>query len=148
MWVFVLILAVPLVEIGLFVTLGGILGLWGTLIFVLASSVLGASILRRAAGSVQRRGRSPLHQVARGGFSVVASLLLILPGFLTSTFGLILLSPVVQRAVIALVGQRLAVRGFRFDSNPPQDEVVEGEFTRVVEPRGDDATTPSRWTRH
>ena len=69
--------------------------------------------------------------------SVVAALLLILPGFLTSALGLILLIPVVQRAVIALVGQRLAARGFRFDANPPQDEVVEGEFTVVVEPRDD-----------
>lgn len=147
MWVFALILAVPLVEIGLFVTVGGVLGLWGTLAFVLASSVLGVSILRRAAGSVQRRGRNPLHQVASGGFSVVAALLLILPGFLTSALGLILLIPVVQRAVIALVGQRLAARGFRFDGKPPQDEVVEGEFTVVVEPR-DETLPPSRWTRH
>jgi UPF0716 family protein affecting phage T7 exclusion len=88
-----------------------------------------------------------LHQVARGGFSMVAALLLILPGFLTSAFGLILLIPVVQQAVIALVGQRLAARGFRFDAKPPQDEVVEGEFTVVVEPR-DEALPPSRWTRH
>jgi UPF0716 protein FxsA len=147
MWVFALILAVPLIEIGLFVTLGGVLGLWGTLAFVLGSSVLGVSILRRAAGPGQRRGGIPLHQVARGGFSMVAALLLILPGFLTSALGLILLIPVVQKAVIALVGQRLAARGFRFDAKPPQDEVVEGEFTVVVEPR-DDALPPSRWTRH
>ena len=60
---------------------------------------------------------------------------------------LILLIPVVQKAVIALVGQRLAARGFRFDGKPPQNEVVEGEFTVVVEPR-DDALPPSRWTRH
>jgi UPF0716 protein FxsA len=147
MWVFALILAVPLIEIGLFVTLGGVLGLWGTLVFVLASSVLGVSILRRAAGTGQRRGGNPLRQMARGGFSVVAALLLILPGFLTSALGLILLIPLFQRAVIALVGQRLAARGFRFDADPPQDEVVEGEFTVVVEPR-DDALPPSRWTRH
>lgn len=147
MWVFALILAVPLLEIGLFVTLGGILGLWGTLIFVLASSVLGASILRRAAGSVQRRGRSPLHQMASGGFSVVAAMLLILPGFLTSALGLILLIPIVQRVVIALVGQRLAARGFTFGTRTPPDEVVEGEFTVVVEPR-DETLPPSRWTRH
>ena len=75
MWVFALILAVPLIEIGLFVTLGGVLGLWGTLAFVLASSVLGVSILRRAAGPGQRRGGIPLHKVARGGFSMVAALL-------------------------------------------------------------------------
>ena len=147
MWDFALILAVPLIEIGLFVTLGGVLGLWGTLAFVLGSSVLGVSILRRAAGPGQPPGGIPLHQVARGGFSMVAALLLILPGFLTSALGLILLIPVVQQAVIALVGQRLAARGFRFDAKPPQDEVVEGEFTVVVEPR-DDALPPSRWTRH
>ena len=47
MWIFAAFLALPLIEIGLFVTLGGVLGLWLTLGFVLGSALLGGFILRR-----------------------------------------------------------------------------------------------------
>ena len=53
MWVFAAFLAVPLIEIGLFVTLGGVLGLWLTLAFVFGSTMLGVVVLRRGAGQLQ-----------------------------------------------------------------------------------------------
>lgn len=148
MWAFALILAIPLVEIGLFVTLGGVLGLWGTLGFVLASSMLGVAVLRQGPVQAPRRGANPLQQVASGGFRVLAAVLLMLPGFLTSGLGLLVLLPLVQKIVIALVGQRLVARGFVFRSDAThEDEVVEADYTVVVEPR-DDRLPPSRWTRH
>lgn len=152
MWVFALILAVPLIEIGLFVTLGGLLGLWLTLGFVLASAVLGVWIMRNKAVAMTQRNRASLRQVAGSGFSVFAAVLLILPGFLTSFLGLILLVPIVQRGVIFLVGQRLAARGFVFatDSHgraPGARDIVDADYT-VVESPDDGADAPSKWSRH
>lgn len=149
MWAFALVLAVPLIEIGLFVTLGGALGLWATLALVLGSFMLGLAILRR--GGVRprplRRDR-PLAELAEGGFSMVAAILLILPGFLTSALGLILLVPAVQRLALRRLGRHLSARGFSVHAaEMRRDEVVEGEFTVVETPR--DGTLPqSRWTRH
>jgi UPF0716 protein FxsA len=146
MWVFALILAWPLIEIGLFVTLGGALGLWLTLAFVLGSALLGVSVLRR--GAAMRQPGSGMMQLAGNGLSAVAAILLILPGFLTSFLGLLLLLPIVQRGVIALFGQRLAARGFVFQTaGATRQDVIEGEFTVVPEPR-DDALPPSKWTQH
>lgn len=148
MWVIALILAVPLVEIGLFVTLGGALGLWPTLAFVLGSSVLGVAVLRRGATGLRRKSGNPLLQLAGGGLSMLAAMLLIVPGFLTSVLGLILLLPVVQRLVIVLVGHRLAASGAVFHTTTaPRDEVVEGEFSVISEP-ANDHQPPSKWTRH
>ncbi|MFN6005839.1 MAG: FxsA family protein, partial [Paracoccaceae bacterium] len=46
MWIILAILAWPLVEIALFVTLGGTLGLWLTLAWVLLTGVIGVLILK------------------------------------------------------------------------------------------------------
>lgn len=146
MWVFALVLALPLIEIGLFVTLGGALGLWLTLALVLGSAMLGVLALRRGMGPARPvRG---FRQLVGSGFTVIAALLLILPGFLTSFVGLLLLVPAVQRGVILLVGQRLAARGFAVHPDAVRREkVIDAEFTVVETPR-DDAPAPSRWTRH
>lgn len=144
MWIFAAFLALPLIEIGLFVTLGGALGLWLTLGFVLGSAVLGGFILRRGAIGVQK-GRAGLMRLAGSGFSMLAAILLILPGFLTSFIGALLLIPLVQRGLVLLIGQRLAARGFAFGTAPTaQDDVIDADYT--VMPQGDRPLTPSKWT--
>jgi len=144
MWIFAAFLALPLIEIGLFVTLGGVLGLWLTLGFVLGSAILGAFILRRGAVGVQP-GRAGLMQLAGSGFSMLAALLLILPGFLTSFIGVLLLIPLVQRGIVLLVGQRLAARGFALGAAPAaQSDVIDGDYS--VMPEGDRPLPPSKWT--
>lgn len=145
MWIFAAFLALPLIEIGLFVTLGGALGLWLTLGFVLGSAVLGVFILRRGAMGVPP-GRAGLMQLAGSGFSMLAALLLILPGFLTSFIGALLLIPLVQRGIVLLVGNRLAARGFAFETAPAaQDDIIDADYT-VMPPNDPPPLPPSKWT--
>ncbi|NHB76001.1 FxsA family protein [Rhodobacter calidifons] len=116
------ILALPLVEIALFVTLGARLGLWLTLAWVLLTAMGGMLILRRLAASgmaVRReefvegfRGRmaeDPLSPVVDQALIAVAAMLLILPGFFTDALGLLLLVPPLRRLGIGLMARR--VRG-------------------------------------
>lgn len=144
MWIFAAFLALPLIEIGLFVTLGGVLGLWLTLGFVLGSALLGGFILRRGAMAAQP-GRAGLMHLAGSGFSMLAALLLILPGFLTSFIGALLLIPFVQRGIVLLIGHRLAARGFAFGAAPTaQDDVIDADYTVI--PSSDHSLPPSKWT--
>lgn len=146
MWLFLSFLALPLVEIALFVVIGGWLGLWLTLAFVLGSAVLGVSLIRRSGQAVPMRGGLSMRQIAGSGFSLMAALLLILPGFLTSAIGLLLLVPLVQKLVILVIGQRLAARGMGFQTRSAQSDVIEGEFEEVIQPR-DERLPPSGWTQ-
>ena len=82
MWVFALFLAIPLLEIALFVTVGGWLTLWPTLAIVLGTGVLGVFILRqqglRAISDVQtamQNMQSPLPLVANSALVMVAGAL-------------------------------------------------------------------------
>ncbi len=112
MWIFLLLVAVPIIEIGLFIQVGGWLGLWPTLAIVILTAAIGTVLLRAqglaALGELQRRlgaGEDPSATLAHGAMILVAGVLLLTPGFFTDAVGFLLLTPPVRAA-----GIRLAVR--------------------------------------
>lgn len=115
MWIVLGILALPLVEIGLFVTLGAKLGLWLTLAWVILTGVAGVMLLKGLALAGQRGLREglqeglhdPLSPLAHKALMGVAAVLLILPGFFTDALGLILLLPPVRALIIKGMASRM-----------------------------------------
>ncbi len=115
MWIVLGVLALPLVEIALFVTLGAELGLGLTLAWVVLTGVLGVLLLRGMALAGQqglrdgfREGlQDPLSPLAHRALIGVAAVLLILPGFFTDTLGLLLLLPPVRGLIIGQMARRL-----------------------------------------
>ncbi|MCW1931197.1 FxsA family protein [Pararhodobacter zhoushanensis] len=142
--ILLLFIALPLIEIALFIAIGGQIGVGATLALILLSALLGASILRgqqaRAVAMMQGGLRiEPGTFLAQGAFRAFAGLLLILPGFLTDVLGLALLIPALQRAVVRAIGAKATVSTAHVYRT---DDVVEGEFT-VREP-GRDPLDPDR----
>ncbi len=169
MWLFALILGLPLVEISLFVTLGAWLGLWLTLAVVIGTALLGIWLIRRQGArarsdlqaAVMAR-RNPARVLAGDALVVVAGVLLILPGFLTDFGGLMLLLPPIQRLITAAVARRardkvgshLQTRAWEkaasmaTSARRPTDqrtEAIDGTWEELPE---DDSRPPSGWTRH
>jgi UPF0716 protein FxsA len=139
-------LALPLIEIALFIVIGGQIGLWPTLTLIVLGGLAGILILRvhkaRAILVMQRglRDVSPGTFLAQGAFQVVGGLLLILPGFLSDAVGVLLLLPPVQRAILRWVRARVEVREMhvRTGGSPTRDpggEIIEGEYEAREEPR-------------
>ncbi|MBN8629271.1 MAG: FxsA family protein [Rhodobacterales bacterium] len=131
MWIVLGILALPLVEIGLFVTLGAKLGLWLTLAWVILTGVLGVLLLRGLAlggRETLRRGlqeglHDPLSPLANRALMAMAAVLLILPGFFTDTLGLLLLLPPVRGLIVNVLARRMPNvtvihRGSGFEDEP------------------------------
>ncbi|PJF09976.1 FxsA family protein [Pseudorhodobacter sp. MZDSW-24AT] len=156
MRLFALFLIVPLIEIALFITVGGWLTLWPTLGLVLLTGIAGTALMRWQGLKVlaELRGdmgqlKNPLSPLAHGALILLAGLLLLTPGFFTDTIGFLLMVPKLREAVIRFVGARVAVQTFgsqqtRSHSHGPT--VIDGEFFEVEEnpaPKG-----PSGWTRH
>ena len=138
-------LVLPLVEIALFVVVGAWIGLWATLAVVIGSGALGVAILRRlGTPSIDRVRGDLLTPLADRALLAMAAMLLILPGFLTDTLGLLLLVPLVRRLVVGLIAVRLkaATSGVR-----PDTTVIDGEFYEI-EPETRELRPPSGWTRH
>ena len=102
-----LFIAVPIIEIGLFIQVGGFLGLWPTIALVLITAFVGASLVRsqglQTLMSVQSRlqqGEMPAQQILEGVMLAVAGVLLLTPGFMTDALGMLVLLPA-PRAIIA-----------------------------------------------
>jgi UPF0716 protein FxsA len=152
MWIILGILAVPLIEIGLFVTVGAQLGLWLTLAWVVVTGVLGVFLLKgvammgtHSAASRMRESLSdPLSPIAHQMLVGFAGLFLLLPGFFTDTLGLLLLVRPVRTLLIKLLAGRIRVA-----TVATRGSVVDGEW-RDVTPEGQPKpdNPPSEWTRH
>ena len=52
MWIILILVAVPIIEIALFIELGGWVGLWPTIGLVIVTAILGGVLLRGGTGSL------------------------------------------------------------------------------------------------
>ena len=113
----VLFLAVPLIEIALFVTIGSAIGVLATIAIVLVTAVIGTTLLRMQGfaliGRIRARldaGELPGRDLADGAMLLVAGLLLLTPGFFTDTIGFLLFVPAVRARIFRFVAARTDFR--------------------------------------
>lgn len=153
MWLLAVFVLLPIVEIALFIQVGGAIGLWPTLALVVLSAVLGVAVMRsqgRNAWLEAQRSlaevRDPSRPLAHGAMIMTAGILLVMPGFFTDTLGLLLLIPFVRDAVIRYLGRRVKVtraRATSYGYRPPYaDGVIEGDYVVEDEPRAKPGQTP------
>lgn len=165
MWLLLAFIAVPLIEIGLFIQVGGLLGLWPTLAIVLITAVIGTYLVRAqgalALGQLRdsfNRLSDPSEPLAHGAMILFSGALLLTPGFFTDALGFLLLVPAVRRWVFAFARKRITVqssftvhgqtttRGY-----PGDDDVIDGDFEDVTptkRPTHTPVQGPSGWTKH
>jgi UPF0716 protein FxsA len=116
MWLFILFVAVPIIEIALFIQIGGWIGLWPTLAIVVLTAAVGTILVRtqglqtlRALQANVERGGDPMGPIAHGALILLAGVLLLTPGFFTDGVAVALLVPPVRAAVIRWGAARLTV---------------------------------------
>lgn len=135
-----------MVEIGLFVVIGGAIGVWATWGVVLGSGLLGVTVLRGVAPASRirvMRAEDIAGPLAHGLLRALAGVLLILPGFFTDILGLCLLLPALREAIITRLRRRFPLRAARFDRRPDED-IIDGEAHEI---RPDQLDKPSGWTK-
>jgi len=170
MWLLLAFLTVPLIEIALFIQVGGWIGLWLTLAIVVLTAVIGTWLMRTqgalALSDVKRSlsGQSdPTEALAHGAMILVAGVLLLTPGFFTDAVGFALLTPAFRRAAFAWLRKRVHVTTLNVhDRNPYREnpyrerpgrpprhgaDTIEGEY-HEVDPPANDKHAPSGWTKH
>lgn len=112
------LIAVPMVEIGLFIVVGTRIGLWPTLSLVVLTAIVGTALLRAQGISVLSRAQAalersemPIVELIEGACLLFAGALLLTPGFATDAFGLLLLVPAVRLGVGRYIWRRLSAHG-------------------------------------
>ncbi len=145
-----LFIAVPIVEIALFIELGGWLGLWPTLGLVILTAMIGTTLMRRQGMSVladaqqkMAQGEPPVASLFHGLCLLLAGVLLVTPGFFTDAVGFLLLVPSVRLALGLWLWRFLQSRG-AVHIHPSQNHdgqnragrstVIDGEYNDVSQP--------------
>jgi UPF0716 protein FxsA len=100
---FLLFVLVPVAEIYVLVSMGGVIGLWPTVGLVILTALAGAHLARMQGLAVMMRiqenlaqGFMPAEELLDGLLIFLAGMTLLMPGFLTDLCGLLILLPVTR----------------------------------------------------
>lgn len=142
-WVLVAaFIGVPLIEIYVLIQVGQVIGVWWTILLLIADSLLGSWLIRREGSRAWRAlnealssGRMPARELADGALILVGGTLMLTPGFVTDALGILLIlpftRPVARRLLARVIASRLTVVGLRPDVRRPApgtgETVVRGE---------------------
>jgi len=143
-------------EMFVLIRVGSAIGALSTIFLVLATAVIGLTLLRKQGMSTLLRaqerlktGQLPAKELAEGLFLAIGGALLLTPGFVTDFVGFCCLMPGIRHLLIAWAGKHIlkaTVKAQR-DSQPygqaandpsasrdshsaPSNKVIEGEFHR------------------
>jgi len=169
-------IGIPLIETAVFIKVGGIVGLWPTLIIVIATAVIGTTVLRRQGLATLSRARQqmdqgslPLAEIFDGICLLIAGAFLLTPGFITDGLGALLLVPAFRLILRKFVGSRVKVadmpsgaQGPHHNPNryppghaPPgftpsglsgQGDVIDGDYADITEKPADSTAIPKNKT--
>ena len=144
MWLFLLFIAVPIVEIVLFIKIGSLLGLWLTILVVVLTAIVGTNLVKsqglNAIKEVQSsflQGQDIARSLINGTLILIAGVLLLTPGFFTDFIGITFLIPVTRNMWISYGIKHFP--GFVFinsnnnsKNNPhfkEKNDVIDGDYT-------------------
>ncbi len=132
-----LLLALPVVELAGLIFVGHEIGPLPVLAWAILTAIAGVNVLRitgwvtaRKIHAALRDGKMPVGEMFEGAALCFASVLLIIPGFLTDAIGLLLLIAPLRTALGAAFAAHAAARA----AKRRDDGVIEGEFTIVDAP--------------
>jgi len=165
MWLFIAFLAVPLIEITLFIQVGGWIGLGWTLVTVVITAIIGTLLVRSQGAQAMGQLRSsfsdlrdPTEPLVHGAMILFSGALLLTPGFFTDAVGFALLIPGVRQALYQAIRSRVNIQTFgtpgqgqagpqRHTPHMQADgDVIDGEYVEISEQERHERG-PSRWTK-
>ena len=142
-----ILIIVPIIEITLFVQIGGAIGLGWTLLIILVTAMLGARAIRRQgidaltrAQAQMATGKPPVGEIVHGVLILMAGIFLLTPGFMTDALGFLLLFPAARLLVLELAAGFILPKLFSGFSvrrgstqNPADAKIIDGDY-RVEDP--------------
>lgn len=153
--IFLLFLAMPIIEIFVLIKVGSSIGALLTIAIVIFTAILGTWMLRSQGLSTMAKARNrldsgeiPAFQLFEGLALGVGGALLLTPGFITDALGFACLLPPTRKLLINAVSRKIKVGGMvsgmggytstssadtaskQSPKRPLDGDVIEGEYTR------------------
>ena len=119
------IILIPIIEIYLFIKIGSQIGAFNTISLIFITAIIGVYYAKyeglntlRSAFSQIVKNELPIYEIISGAALAFASILMILPGFLTDFFGLILIFPLTRK---------LLFKNIKFNNHKNKKNFIDGE---------------------
>ena len=132
--VLIALILVPIIEIYLFIKIGGQLGAFNTISLIFITAIIGVIYARYEGLNTLRSGFSqlikneaPIYEIISGAAIAFAALLLIVPGFATDFFGFLLIFPLTRKLFFGKI-----VNQFKNETKIKKP-YIEGEFEDIKE---------------
>ena len=129
------IIAIPIIEILLFIKIGEIIGAINTILLIIFTAVVGVYFARIQGIKTIKSGfinvyqnKLPIYEIFSGASIAIAAIFLILPGFFTDTFGFLLLIPFTRNILLSLIITKNK-------KNNNEDKTIEAE---IIEDKKDE----------
>ena len=121
------IIAIPIIEILLFIKLGESIGAINTILLIIFTAVVGVYFARIQGIRTIKSGflnlyenELPIYEIFSGASIAIAAIFLIIPGFFTDTFGFLLLIPFTRKLLLSLIIKKS-------ERSRNNDETIEAE---------------------
>ena len=124
------IILIPLIEIYLFIEIGGQIGAGYTILFILLTAVIGLYFAKLEGINTIRSGMNqltnnqmPIYEMISGAALAFAAVLLIIPGFATDIIGFLLIIPFTRNLLFKFVTKK-----YEKTKVSGEDDLIEGEY--------------------
>ena len=131
--VFFILIAIPIIEIYLFIKIGSYIGAFTTISLIFITAFVGVIYARYEGFNTLRSGmtqmiqnKMPVYEIISGAALAFAALLLIIPGFATDFLGLLIIFPPSRKLMFRNLSDKFEKKN-DIDKNIKKD-FIEGEF--------------------
>ena len=128
------LILIPIIEIYLFIEIGGQIGAFNTISLIFITAIIGVIYARYEGLNTLRSGFSqlikneaPIYEIISGAAIAFAALLLIVPGFATDFFGFLLIFPLTRKLIFGKI-----INKFKNETKNKKP-YIEGEFEDIKE---------------
>jgi len=142
---FLFFIAIPIVEVILFITVGKYIGLWNTILIIIVTGIIGAILVKSQGITIFNKAleeiksnKMPLLSIFEGIAILIAGAFLLTPGFLTDTLGCVLLIPKTRNIIIKYITSYLEKKTIykkksKYDKNEEdkKNKIFEGSFEEI-----------------
>tara|TARA_B110000261_G_scaffold145597_1_gene169128 strand:+ start:19 stop:441 length:423 start_codon:yes stop_codon:yes gene_type:complete len=129
--ILLLLIGIPFIEIYLFIKIGSQIGALNTIFLIFITAIFGIIYARYEGFNTLRAGMSqiiknqlPVYEIISGAALAFAALLLILPGFATDFFGLLIIFPPTRKLIFKRVTTKQK-------ANIKKTDFINGEFEDI-----------------
>ena len=127
-----LVIAIPVIEIYLFIKIGAQIGAITTILLIFITAIVGVYYARyeglntlKAGFSQLSKQETPAYEMISGAAIAFAALLLIIPGFATDVLGFLLIFPATRKIIL-----NKFLKKFSYKKNN-KNNFIDGEFEDI-----------------